>query len=258
MVLLRGAVAIVITIIITLILYEYKSLVILYVPKFKKQYVYEDLDDQYKSYLIIYYLIAWIIYLIIFLITINFFEFISLKIALKNYVLLTVKKEYWIFPSLIFSFHFSNILSRRLFKAVLEDNYEELMIYMFCRQNCFSLREMVMKIYYNSKFYKVYYKFITLILGAYITLGLVYYAEINEKYMSINKYVSLKEKTYSYSEVSYIFERYTWKEHSFIIIFNDGVYWNSGEFLYNKDSEEDYKLMKFIEEKSSVKAIELK
>ena len=255
---LRGTVAIVFALIVSFVLEKYKTSIMLYIPKFKKKYIYEELKDKYSSYLAVYYLIVSIMYLILFLISNSFFQLVSSNIALNTENLLVVRKEYWIFPALIFSFHLSIILSRRLFRIILEENYEELIIYMFCRQRCFNLRDMILKIYSNVKLYKIYSKIISIVLSAYVFLGMLYYTDINEKTITVKKYLSLVGRKYSYSDVAFIFERYTWKEHNFTVIFKDGSCWNSENLLMSNDSEKDYKLMNFLEEKSNIKARELK
>lgn len=258
MILLRGLLAGVFTIILSFVLSKYKELVVLYIPKFTKKHMYEDLEEKYSSYLIIYYLIAWLMYLVLFLISVSFLDLIGSSIGFNMINVIAVRKEYWIFPALIFSLHLSNILVRRLFKAILEDNYEEFIIFMFCKQKCFTLKDMIIRIYFTSKLYKIYSKIIIAVLSVYIFLGMLYYSNINNQNITVNKYFSILEKKYSYDDIGIIVEEYSWKEHKFTVVFNDGFMWNSSGILTNSKSEENYNLMKFIEDKSGVKAIELK
>lgn len=246
------------TIILGFVISKFKELVLLYIPRFTKKYVYEDLEDKYSSYLIVYYLIAWIIYLVLFLISVNFLELTSSSIGFNMENIIVVRKEYWIFPALVFSLHLSNILVRRLFKAILEEDYEGFIIFMFCKQKCFNLKDMIIRIYFSSKLYRIYSKVIMVVLSVYIFLGMLYYSSINDQNIIINRYLSILEKKYSYDEIGIIFEQYSWKEHKFIIVFKDGGVWDSSGILIDSKSEDNYNLMKIIEEKSGVKAVELK
>lgn len=258
MILLRGLVAGVFTIILSFLLSKYRELVILYIPNFTKKYIYEDLEEKYSSYLIVYYLMAWLIYLVLFLIIVNFFDLIGLNAGFDMMNTMVVRKEYWIFPALIFSLHLSNIIVKRLFKAILEESYEEFIIFMFCKQRCFTLKEMIIRIYFSSKIYRIYSKVILTVLSVYIFLGMLYYSNINNQGIVINNYFSILEKKYSYDDIGIIVEEYSWKEHKFTLVFKDGSIWNSSGILTSSKSEENYKLMKIIEDKSEVKAIELK
>lgn len=254
----RFFIAVAISIAIKIILGAYKSRVILYVPKLTKEYKYEELDNEYRSYLVIFYLMFFITCIGVFSFITKLFYFSSTFNFISGEKLIAVKRGYWILPSIIISYHSTYLLMVKVFKIILEEEYNEFVIYLFSRENYLSLKDIILRIYSKFRFYKIYEKALAAISGVYVLLGMLYYTKFDEDIIRINRYFSLREERYHYEDISYILEKYTWEKLEFRLLFSNGDTWYSSEKISNDDSEENYEIISFIKKKSQVDLLKIK
>ncbi|MDD7795829.1 hypothetical protein [Clostridium sp. 'White wine YQ'] len=258
MLFLRWSLALIISALFFALLVYYRRTVVLELPEFKKNYGYEELEENYKSrYLMLKVLMMVLIVINSFIVFVGF-QIVSSKLFLAADIIYSVRSEYWILPSVAVSVPSSVLLAKKIFKVILLGEYEELVIYIFARKGCLSIKSMILKNIYKNVVYKIVCRFLICIFFIYVVFGFSYFSEFGNDRIQLNEYNTLIQKNYKYDDVAYIIEKFAWDGHRFIIVFKDGEKWSSKNILYNITSQDDYKYMKKIEERSGIKSIELK
>ncbi|MBL4933423.1 hypothetical protein [Clostridium paridis] len=258
MLFLRWLMAITISALFFALLVYYRRTVLLELPEFKKNYSYEELEEKYKNgYLIFKILMIVLIVINSFIVFISF-KMVSSKLFSSADIIYSIRIEYWILPAIVVSVPLSVILAKKIFKAILLEDYEELVIYIFARKGCLSIKSMILKNIYKNVVYKIVCRFLICIFFIYVLFGFSYFSEFGSDRIQLNEYNTLIQKNYEYDDIAYIIEKFAWDGHRFVIVFKDGEKWSSKNILYNITSQDDYRYMKKIEERSGVKSIELK
>lgn len=246
-----------------LLIRKYRSSVILKVPLFTKNYTYEELREKYSYYKIKYNILLSINIVFFSIIFYMFYNIVNRSYTIKEegYIIL-VNSKYWIIPAIICAIFSAYIFVERLMESILNERFHEFLIYMYVEKGCLDIRTIIRRIYVSNKRIKVYGIVIGILISIYSLLGFYTYINVENDRIVINEYGSIKKQEYSYNEIKSIYHSYSSKisknklGHSFNITFYNNEELNSESKILYTSSEEDYKIMKYIEKKSKVVAKE--
>jgi hypothetical protein len=255
---LRWLMALIISALFFALLVYYRRTVVLELPEFKKNYSYDELEKNYKSRYLMLKVLMIILLIVDSCVLFFGFQVVSSNIFLTTDIIYSIRREYWILPAVTISVPLSVLLAKKIFKVILSDEYEEMVIYIFARKGCLSIKSMILKNIYKNVVYKIVCRFLICIFSLYVVFGLSYYSEFGREKIRLNKYNTLMQKKYEYDDIAYIIDKFAWDGHRFVIVFKDGEEWSSRNILYSVTSQDDYKYMKMIEERSGIRSIELK